>query len=250
MNPTPSFSLSTVVSAADLAMVYPWPQGRSWLRAMMVTSLDGAATGPDGLSGSISSPADQRVFAETRRLADAVLIGSGTLIIERYRPLVAKPEDREERLSQQQAEAPQLVIVSASLRLPLQETVFAQSTVRPVVVTTQAVDDRLLDETRQVADVVQLRGDRAGAIDLLKALRLRGLERIVCEGGPHLLSTLAAADVVDEADISIAPLIVGGGQIPTGSPTAMRWFDLVGVMVDEGFLFNRYVHMRHRELVS
>ena len=34
-----------------------------WLRANFVSSLDGAAQGPDHKSGSLSSQADQKVFA-------------------------------------------------------------------------------------------------------------------------------------------------------------------------------------------
>src|SRR3954467_4360445 len=85
---------------ADVLAAYPWPEGRRWVRAMMVTTLDGAASGPDGLSGSISGDADQAVFAATRRYADAVLVGAGTLRAERYQPMRTKPADAEARRSQ------------------------------------------------------------------------------------------------------------------------------------------------------
>ena len=50
---------------------YPWPDHGRWVRAMMVTTLDGAAAGPDGLSGSISSDVDRAVFDAVRRLVAA-----------------------------------------------------------------------------------------------------------------------------------------------------------------------------------
>ena len=78
---------------------YPWPEGRRWVRAMMVTTLDGAAAGPDGLSGSISGEADKVVFDAVRAHADAVLIGAGTMRAERYGPMRAKEEDAEARRS-------------------------------------------------------------------------------------------------------------------------------------------------------
>ena len=78
----------------QVVAAYPWPAGRRWVRAMMVTTLDGAAAGPDGLSGSISGDADQAVFAAVRRHADAVLIGAGTLRAERYKPMLARKERR------------------------------------------------------------------------------------------------------------------------------------------------------------
>jgi Pyrimidine reductase, riboflavin biosynthesis len=74
---------------------------------MMVMTLDGATTGPDGLSGTISGAADKRVFMETRRLSDAVLVGAGTIRAERYRPMLAKPEWQEARQAAGLAAAPQ-----------------------------------------------------------------------------------------------------------------------------------------------
>ncbi|MEZ5114394.1 MAG: dihydrofolate reductase family protein [Nocardioidaceae bacterium] len=83
-------SQTTDLSRDDVAAAYPWPDSGPWVRAMMVTTLDGAAAGPDGLSGSISSAADQMVFNAVRRFADCVLVGSGTLRAEEYTPMRPK----------------------------------------------------------------------------------------------------------------------------------------------------------------
>jgi len=63
----------------------PSPQ---WLRANMVTTLDGAATGGDGLTGSINNPADRWVFHVPREMSDAIVVGAGTARSERYVPVV------------------------------------------------------------------------------------------------------------------------------------------------------------------
>ena len=59
---------------------------RWWLRANMVTSLDGAAT-VGGRSGGLSGGADQDVFALLRALADVIIVGAGTARAERYGPV-------------------------------------------------------------------------------------------------------------------------------------------------------------------
>lgn len=51
----------------------------------MVTSLDGAATGADGLSGTINNAADTAVFKMLRDGADAIIVGAGTARAEGYR---------------------------------------------------------------------------------------------------------------------------------------------------------------------
>ena len=68
-----------------------WPVPTAWLRANMVTTADGAARSPDGLSAGISSDADRRVFGRLRGLADVVLAGAGTVRAEGYKPAKAKP---------------------------------------------------------------------------------------------------------------------------------------------------------------
>jgi riboflavin biosynthesis pyrimidine reductase len=230
------------MSAVDLAAAYPWPTAGSWVRAMMVTTLDGAATGADGLSGSISSAGDQKVFGETRRLADVVLVGAGTVRAERYQPLRAESGTLDERLSLGLAVAPLLVIVSVSLQLPWTDPVIAESAVRPLIFTVENCDSTALAVAREHADVTVLPGRHVDPVAVLDHLTSLGLLRVVCEGGPHLLADLAHANVIDEADISIAPLIVGGGQKVTGNAMLEpNRFTLIHSIVDDGYLFNRYV---------
>ncbi|GAA3039891.1 hypothetical protein GCM10020000_17900 [Streptomyces olivoverticillatus] len=63
----------------ELADFYAYPEqagvgGRAWLRANMVSSLDGAAH-HEGRSQPLSSAADMRIFGTLRGLADAVVVG-------------------------------------------------------------------------------------------------------------------------------------------------------------------------------
>lgn len=228
----------------SLADAYPWPPG-PWLRAMMVTTLDGAASGPDGRSGSISCAADRRVFAETRRLCDAVLVGAGTIRSERYRPMLAKAEHAEQRAELGLAVAPVVAIVSGSADLPWEEPLFRESALPVLVFTSDSAHVDSLAVARQHADVIALPGERIDPREIVRVLHERGLRRIVCEGGPVLLRHVAQAGLIDEADISIAPVIAGGGQVVTGpafdSPVA---FELAQVAWAEGFTFHRYLARR------
>ncbi|MBK9739567.1 MAG: dihydrofolate reductase family protein [Actinobacteria bacterium] len=229
------------LSDIDLAEAYPWPDANRWLRAMMLLSLDGAVARSDGRSGSLSSPTDRSLLAEVRRLSDVVLIGAGTLRTERYQPMTARPDAAGQRDRAGLAPAPVLAVVSASLDLPWDEPVFTESTIQPIVVTHHGADADLLSVARTFSDVIVLPGSSIDAAAVIAALAARGLRRIVCEGGPRLLASLSAAGLVDEVDITFAPLLAGGGQVMTGAPLAEpRGYDLVHVIADEGFLFTRY----------
>lgn len=219
---------------------YSWPDEGRWVRAMMVTTLDGAAGGPDGLSGSISSGADQAVFTAVRRHADAVLIGAGTMRAERYGPMRADGTDARAREDAGQAPAPVLVMVSGSLDLPWDEAVFSDSTITPIVLTTTGADDGAVATARQHADVVALPDLEPATI--LEALEERGLRRVVCEGGPGLLAAMVDAGALDEADITLSP-VFAGGTVPSSGPeiSAVRSFALRHVLSGDDCLMMRYV---------
>lgn len=227
----------------DLAQLYPWPED-PWLRTMMVMTLDGATVGPDGLSGSISGAADKRVFMETRRLADVVLVGAGTIRAERYTPMRAKPEWQEERASLGLAPAPQIVVVSGRLDLPWEEPMFTESALPVVVVTTTSVSADRVEHARGYAEVVQLGEDSVDVRALVHLLHERGQQRINCEGGEALLDVLVREDLVDEMDLTISPVLAGSAYLRDPdreiAPPYPR-YSLAHQFVDEGFVFCRFV---------
>jgi riboflavin-specific deaminase-like protein len=230
------------IGPGDLAAAYPWPAAGSWLRVMMVMTLDGAVAGADGRSRSISSQTDREVLLEVRRLSDAILVGASTVRAEPYAPLRARPDAAAERASLGLAPAPVIVVVSASLDLPWDAPMFGASTVRPMVVTTESAGEEGRRAARRHADLLVLPGDHVEPRDLLDRMAQAGLRRLVCEGGPGLVSTLAAGGVVDEVDLSISPLLSGGVRPPGGPPLPEpAGFALRHVLTDGEFLFNRYV---------
>lgn len=225
---------------------YPWPEdGRSWVRAMMVTTLDGAAAGPDGLSDSISSTVDKAVFDAVRRLADAVLVGAGTIRAEGYGPMLAKPADADRRIAAGQALAPVLTIVSRSLTLDWDGDLFTESTMRPLVITGSGADASRVARAEVHCDVVVTDDEMVAPATVVEVLEQRGLRRIVCEGGPTLLESLIEADLVDEADITVSPMFAGTAHSPrTPGLEHTAGFELKHVLLAESFLMARYVRNR------
>ena len=55
------------------------PHREPWLRVNFVSTVDGAAAGSDGLSGTINNDADKRVFDTLRRRAHCLVVGAGTI---------------------------------------------------------------------------------------------------------------------------------------------------------------------------
>ncbi|WP_211303345.1 dihydrofolate reductase family protein, partial [Streptomyces milbemycinicus] len=126
----------------ELAEAYAYPDlpagpGRpaaAWLRANMVSSLDGAAH-HDGRSQQLSSAADMRIFGVLRGLADAVVVGAETVRREGYRPPRAREAFVARRAAQGRPPVAAIAVVSASLDLDFSLPLFTEPLVPTLVVT-------------------------------------------------------------------------------------------------------------------
>lgn len=233
------------IEGVDLDTAYAYPPSRAWVRANVVASADGAATA-QGRSDDLSGPADRRVLGLLRGLADVVLVGAGTARAESYRPLAIRPSYAGQRAAAGQLPAAALAVVSARLDLDPDGPLFATSTAAPTLLITcaSAPADRrgaLADRGAEVIVAGDRRVDLPEALDVLAA---RGLGRILCEGGPSLISQIAAAGRLDELCLTISPQLLGGdaARILSGAAlTAPLRLRLAGLLEEDGFLFTRYV---------
>ncbi|WP_315097236.1 dihydrofolate reductase family protein [uncultured Cellulomonas sp.] len=209
---------------AELAALFTdGPAGGVHVRANMVSTVDGAATGADHVSGSINGPADYRVFRVLRALADVVLVGAGTARAERYPPLDVPHGLRAVRASLGLPDQLELAIVTASGELP---DSLLDTDRPPLVLTTGSAPSLDGLRSRIGADrVVVADGGLPGAVDpraVVAALAERGLSHVLAEGGPTLLAQLVDADLVDELCLTWSPQLVGG---PAGRVTHLpTWF--------------------------
>jgi riboflavin biosynthesis pyrimidine reductase len=224
-----------------LADAYAYPRER-WLRANFVTSADGAAY-IDGRSGGLSSDGDMRVFGLLRVLTDVVLVGAGTARVEEYKPARRRPSLAS--LREGRPETATIALVTRTLGLNLASPLFTETPpdARTIVITCAASDADMRAEAAKVADVIVAGDDSVDLGQVRRELDDRGLGRVLCEGGPHLFTDLAAAGLVDELCLSFSPKLAGPGasRITAGSPLDARPLTLRQVIAgDDGFLFFRY----------
>jgi riboflavin biosynthesis pyrimidine reductase len=238
----------------DLAKLYEYPP-RHWLRANMVASADGAAS-LDGASSGLSSAADRHVFALLRTLADVIVVGASTARTERYAPV--RRHELWHHLREGRPPTPPIAVVSARLDLDPASRLIATAPphARTIVITTAEAPPERRAELAERADVIvagQETVDLAAAID---ALADRGHRRLLTEGGPHLLSQLVAAGLLDELCLTIGPLLAGpaANRIVAGttSPARPLPLALAHVLEDNGLLLCRYTikdHLSERTVV-
>lgn len=200
-----------------LARCYAYPRQLDgpWVRANFVTSVDGAFT-VDGVSGGLGTPADHRVFAVLRELAEVIVIGAGTVRAENYGGAHPDPERRRRHFQHGiggsvDGAPPPIAVVTASANLDPAAKFFTDAETAPLIVTTaQAPADRVAALADAGARVVVAGEVAITAQALLRALTDQGWHRVLCEGGPHLFGQLAEAGLVDELCLTTAPVLVGG----------------------------------------
>jgi 5-amino-6-(5-phosphoribosylamino)uracil reductase len=193
------------------------PADRPFIALNMVSSADGKAT-LAGRTAPMSAPVDRELFHHLRTQADGILVGAGTVRIERYGRVTKTAELQAKREREGLLAEALAVIATRSGDLPEDLPLLVQAP----------------DSVRLVADL------RPG----LAGLRAEGVRSLLCEGGPHLNATLFAEGLVDELFLTVAPTIAGAGESLTiveghALPEAI---DLVLLTVHEadGHLFFRY----------
>ncbi len=207
----------------------------------MVASIDGA-TAVDGVSGGLGGTADKEVFQAIRAIADVILVAAGTVRAEHYGPPRTSPDQQAARVARGQTAFPLLAIVSGSLDLDEGSSLFTEAPEPPLVLTT---DDAPLERITALGTVAEVRRIGPGPLTpaaVVAALAERGAQVVVCEGGPSLNGQLLAADLIDEVNLTLSPLLVGGtsARVAAGPATAGTRLALAHLWEADGLLLARY----------
>jgi riboflavin-specific deaminase-like protein len=246
------FPIPAQLGPVELLAAYEYPADVRWVRANVVTSLDGAAQGSNGRSGTLSSPSDKHVFAMLRALADVILVGAGTARKEKYGPDEPRPEYAAHRRSLGQRPTPPIAVVSGRLDLDPDGPMFSGAGEPTLVLTTATSPPARRAELAERADVLVVGEDQVDLPRAVDILAERGLNRVLCEGGPLLLGQLVADGLLDELCLTFAPMLRGGSADralngPTVPDVPMR---LIHILEDDGNLLTRWIHTPKRVPVA
>lgn len=210
------------------------------VRANMITTLDGGAAF-NGRTKAVTDPADQVLLAHLRSYADVVLVGSATVAAENYGPVKLSEELQAKRVADGHLPLPRLAVVTGRGALSADLRIFSGG-VRPLIVTTARTAEAQ-PALEDLGDVIVSGDSVVDPATALDGLRAAGLERVLCEGGPYLLSTLVDADLVDDMCLTVSPYLTGLQPTtpqPTSSLTTPTRLELRHVLTKHGLLYLRY----------
>lgn len=219
---------------------------RPTVRMNMIASIDGAASLNQRTAG-LGGESDHDLFASLRSLTDVILVGAGTLRTEGYGPARLDDAARNRREGWGLPPVPAIAVLTRSCRLDWHASFFADAEQRPLVLTTASADATDRDRAAKVAEVI-VAGE--GAVDLalaLQGLADRGVDNVLAEGGPYVSAQLAAAGLLDELCLTLAPLVIAGDAARILNGTELDQplgLELIHVLESNSYLFLRYGRRR------
>ncbi len=176
-------------------------------------SLDGFLDDAAAARLVLSSPADLDRVDAVRAACDAILVGAGTVRADNPRLAVRDEARRAARVAGGRTATPLRVTVTRTGVLDPSAAFFATDDDEKLVYCPDAGTAALRARLGNKATVVGGGAD----VDLsgvLADLRVRGVRRLVVEGGRSLLTQLLSAGLVDELQLAVAPVFVGDSRAP------------------------------------
>ena len=175
----------------------------------MAMTADGKIASANRAVTTFGSRADHAHLLTLRDKADAILTGAGTLNAQPQVTLGPGPKPK--------AKPPLRIIASGSGQVNARHKIFRTLGAPILILTTERISPTRLMELRSLAGVVEICGKEE--IDFKRALKWLqikwGVKRLLCEGGGQLNDSLFRAGVVDEVNLTVCPIILGGREAPT-----------------------------------
>ena len=183
-----------------------------------VSSVDGVVTlGSQPSAGSIISgkyAADRFLMGLLRACADAVVIGAGTLRAtpgHLWTPAHVYPALATEftalRSTLGRSPEPVLVLLTASGELDFSHPALVKGA---MVVTTAAGATKIGNRLPPKSELITMgKGKSLDVGETIGKLRSRGLQVLLTEGGPRLMGQLIEGGLLDEAFLTVSPVLAG-----------------------------------------
>jgi 5-amino-6-(5-phosphoribosylamino)uracil reductase len=178
-------------------------------------SADGYIDDASAVRLVLSDAADLDQVDELRARSDAIMVGAQTIRSDNPGLLVGSAARRQERIARGQPASPRKVTITGRGDLDVSSRFFSEADSPPLVYAGAVVADRLRARLATAATVVSGQGsDHLDLAWVLADLAGRGIERLMVEGGAHVLGQFLAAGLADEFRLAIAPFFVADPAAP------------------------------------
>lgn len=227
---------------------FPSIASRPFFYSNFVSTVDGKVVvtiDPQGY-WPIGSSADRETMTELRAPADALIHGATTAMGHRTLDSLTKPEFTKQR--KKHGKKPELpyFVLAGHPTLELQSTFTNTSNIPLYLVTTEKAF--VPPELEAMATIIRFGKERVDLQKLSTYMHKKGYKNVLVEGGPHVMGSFLAEDLIDELFLTIAPKIFGNDNHSTLTfaeghlfhPKDIKKLELLSVKPHEDELFLRY----------
>ena len=185
-----------------------------------------------------------------RAAADAVLVGVGTVLADDPHLTLDEEARRVERLRNGRPGDPARVVVDSTGRTPTDARILDDAATTYLLVSAAATPERREELSAAGAEVIVAGEERVDLREAESALEDAGVDRLMVEGGGEVIYSCFAAGIVEELQVYVGSLVVGGRDAPTladgdGFLEAFPRLDLTGIeRLDDGVVLSYDVEKR------
>ncbi len=181
------------------------PDDRPLIWINCAVSADGRLAHAEGRRARLSSPEDLDRVHRLRAHSDGILVGIRTVLADD--PSLGVDWDR---IGEPKRPGPVRLVVDSRGRIPASCRVLGGTA--PTLLLTTRVGAAAAPPGVETVVAGDGRVDLAAAF---RALRARGMERVLVEGGGEIIASLLEAGLFDRWTVYVAPCVIGGRSAPT-----------------------------------
>ncbi len=184
----------------------------------LASSLDGRIASPNGDSRWITGEESRALVHGLRKLSDAVMVGSATVLKDD--PLLTVRAIK--------GKNPRRVVLDSFFSIPLDAKILRRHDADkgpPIVFTTEASSRSKIRKAAQAGvEIITIPASREGCNmkRVLVELGRREITSILVEGGASVAASLLRARAVDRLLLFLSPLLLGADAVPSVGPLKLK----------------------------
>ena len=175
-------------------------------------SADGKISTFERRQVKISGHNDLMRMDALRASSDAIMVGVGTILADDPSLRIKSDKLRKNRIERGLPENPLRVVMDSKARTPLESKVLGQGCILAV---SQSASNERLTRLSTACEIVVSGLQEVNLGDLLDMLYNKGVRRLMVEGGATLNWSLIKNRLVDEINIFIGAMVIGGEDAPS-----------------------------------
>jgi len=179
-------------------------------------SFDGKISNARKQQIEIAENDDKDLLYKTRIITDAVMIGGNTLRIDDSGLTVKTDERRKRRKKLGKTEEPaKVVVISNANSIKTKGAFFDRGNAEKIIFTTKKTSKKKIEELRKKSKVYVLGKNKVNLAKAMEILYDLGIRHLMVEGGGILNFNLLKENLIDEINLKIGNLVVGGEKAKT-----------------------------------